>query len=151
MIGDSDYIKLSDTEMGDIYNVTVKNIHSRAIRALRLTGPMSYINIKDIFCGKGTLAAINVDKRSHFKNVSVNGIYGGEDCKLDSVLNFSVDFLGEIQIDNVACETADYLVRKHDDSAVKLGNYRIENLKKKIETSEEKHYAYWYLDKDYKM
>lgn len=146
MIGDTGYVRVRDTEMGDIYNVSVSNIHSRAVRAVRLTGPMSFIDIEKIYAYSGVNTVVDVDCGAEFKHVNIHGIYCGEDCGMDTVINFSSQVTGSIKVSDIYCSKADYLIRNLSGTDIDLKNYDIDHLGIAEKTMEPKYYKFWYLD-----
>lgn len=146
MLGDSGYIKERDIKMGELFNIKISNIHSRAIRAVRLTGPMSYVSLDKIYVYNGTRAVIHSDSDTEFKNVKITDIFCGETAELDSVINFGENVKGKIQVSGVYCEKAKHLLRNSGVADVQMSNINAECSGEKI-TVEPMQYAFWWADK----
>ena len=147
MIGDDGYVHTCDVKLGDIFNINVSNVHSKAIRAIRLTGPMSFISIQNIFVYNGAETVINADSNTELSNVQIEKIFCGEDSDLDSVINFSGNVSGKVRISDVYCDKTDYLIRNRGTAETIFVN--AENVKCRIseKTDETKHYKFWWADK----
>ena len=143
MLGDCGYIRERDIRMGELFNIRITNVHSRAIRAIRLTGPMSYVSIDKVYAYAGVKAIIHADAETELKNVRIAGLYGGETADLDAVINFSGPVTGAVQISDVYCETARYLLRHRGTADVQLRD--IHSATEEI-TDEPRQYRFWWAD-----
>ena len=146
MLGDDGYVHERDIEMGELFNIKISNIHSRAIRAVRLTGPMSYVSLDKIYAYSGSETVIHSDCATEFKNVKISDIFCGETAELDTVINFGKKVTGKIQISGVYCEKAKHLLRNSGTADVQMSNVNAECSEEKI-TDEPMKYAFWWADK----
>lgn len=143
MLGDCGYIRERDIRMGELFNIRITNVHSRAIRAIRLTGPMSYVSIDKVYAYAGVKALIHADAETELKHVRIAELYGGETADLDAVVNFSGPVTGAVQITDVYCEKAQYLLRHSGTAEVQLRHI---HAAAEAITDEPRQYRFWWAD-----
>ena len=74
--------------MGELKDVTIRNIRSGAGHPIRLFRPLENVTIENVHLLPGARSALGVQAGAEFKNVRLSGVTADESVKIGSLLDF---------------------------------------------------------------
>lgn len=125
----TEYVRKQWMQMGDMYNISIQNIFSRAAAAIRFFGPLQFISMKNIHTLEGTNAAVACETSAELFGVEIDGIYCPAISAIDAVLDFN-KVTGDLSVRNVYCEEADHVIRNTTDARIHAENIQVMKINK---------------------
>lgn len=124
----AEYIKTRNAVMGDLRNITISNVHSRAGNPIRVFGPIENLNISGIYPKKGAHCAFAAQGSAEFKNCSIEKIRCADDADIKSVIDFfRAD--GEITVRDIKANEVDHLVKNAGNAKINVSGVNIRNIR----------------------
>lgn len=84
----TEYYRTRNCAMGELRDVTIRNIRSGAGHPIRLFCPMENVTIENVHLLPGARSALGVQAGAEFRNVRLSGVTADESVKLGSLLDF---------------------------------------------------------------
>lgn len=120
------YDKAGPQKMGDMYNISIKNISSGGVAAIRLANCIENLLIENVYTKNDTNYAIYCPYDVTLKNAVIKDIFVGNDSNIDGILSFSEHCHGKVTIDGIYANAVHHTLVNGGDIEVELKNVNVE-------------------------
>ena len=113
----SEYFRSRNAAMGELRDISISDVHSRAGNPIRVFGPVENLEIHGVFPMRGAHCALAVQGSAEFRNCRIEGI----DCAPDTDIRAVLDFFhaeGDLSVRNVRACAVDHLLRNSGSAKV---------------------------------
>ena len=122
-----EYFRDRNEEMGDMWNVSIANIWSRAASPISIFRAVDGLDIRNVHTLENCHAAILCQADAVLKNARISGIFCPAVSKIGSILDF-VKVDGELHVSDVFADQAEHLMRTSGTAKVVFENGHVGNL-----------------------
>ena len=113
--------------MGDVWNISIANIWSRAAAPITLFRAIDGLDIRNVHIQENGHTAIVCQRDAVFKNARVSGIFAPACARVGSVLDFGT-VEGELHVSDVFVDKAEHLMRNSGKAKVVFENVHVREL-----------------------
>ena len=123
-----EYFRDRNAEMGDVWNISISNVWSRAAAAISVFRAVDGLDIRGVHTMEGSHAALLCQADANLKNARVSGVFCPAASRIGSVIDF-FKVEGELHVSDVFADEAEHLVRNSGGARVTFENVHVRNLK----------------------
>ena len=119
-----EYYRERPAVMGEVKDVTIRNVVSGASQPLHLFGPIENLTVEGVHLLPGAHCVADVMFDAEFRNTRISRVTADESVKLCSILDF-VGVKGEVAVDDVRVSEVKHLSRNCGDAKFTFTNLKI--------------------------
>lgn len=124
----TEYIRGRASVRGEMFNISLSNIHSNSQRAILVGCTVENLRISNIFCQKDVRFAVISLNETELHAALIDGVYCEAGACPETLFSFCDQTTGELFIRNVFARETDQVLRNDGTISVSLTDCHVENV-----------------------
>jgi len=121
-----EYVKNRLPIKGELYNITLSHVYSRAVAAVQLEGVMQNVFISDVHTRYGAKHILYGLNGGDFENVTARDLFAADGSCADTAFFIQGDFKGELCLENVRVGKTKRVFVNYGDLKVRTKDFQVQ-------------------------